>query len=1300
MRVFKLFLSFAILVPTMIWAAVGKLTVVKGEVAILRGGKSMPAQSGTAVEEKDTIVSQVGAAAQLVLNDGTAVSVGSKTTFKIHEYLFEEGNPSKANAKFGAIQGAFKAVTGKIGKVAPNNFKLETKTATIGIRGTRFLGVIPEKGPETIACTKGEITVTPLPVPTVTAPTASSSQGQSGGGASGGKAGGSTPASSGGGSSGSSGGSAPASSGPSAPAPAPVVVKAGEMTTVSVGAIEPPKPFTQAELKKLESAASAPAKEEKQEAKAEAKAEKSAEKQEAKKEESKTEEKKESKQEPAAQKAETKAEVKTEKVETKEAAPAPAPAPKVEAAPAPAAPPPPSPPMITPVAIPASVTDSANAANLAAQQKENEAKIALQQLETDKLAIQTAITNKDLTVLKGYLGGSYDLQVKMGIDLIFTGTKDYTLLAEAINSSDDYLNNKATMILEQWRVNNDTASLLGAVNFGGNLGLLASYALDSMTSVSEILKFSSLGRSQNNSPAISGMTSPNTQVDIYNGETKIGTVLSDETGKFTYVAIGLMNGFYSLTATVTAAAGSKVSSAPVSFEVLKASSDITLGALPVILNSANSELTNNALKVTYDGVTKYFKYTSNFNTYSASDVVFANIADLTSKLQSFTGNDIDFSLDPTTLNIHANPTAGVKGFSFTTATVGTFLGMVPYTNITPATSGGDTFTPMSSMPLPASAHQTVVLNNGNVLSIGGWLSSNPVTRLYDVNSNTWSLMANMPTGKEDFGAAVLPDGNVLVFGDNGYNYSYLYYPSLNLWVPAAGMLHCRLYFATETIKSGVYSGGYAGGVLAMGGLMYGGSGTGRSVEMYYNGSWIDRADMNIDRWRFAAANLLDGRVMAMGGYSDSGYATYGNNMYYANTTEIYNPSTNSWSMAASMLYPRNSFSATTLSNGHILAMGGTSNIEEYDPTTNSWSYKVALPFSVYGSDNAVTLQNGKVLIVGSSGVWTLESAATTPETISTIPFTLFNTVGARTLTQNDYNVGVNNGFFIGARQSDIEKVFGSINSMLFNGERSVVQAGLNINTNSGMLSGSLGTLGGYNTNVSQFDFSHVSTPSTPYASYVREDDKTIWGSATIDGKSGFIGFAALPDKINANNTLSNIDDFSSWGYWEAVTNDSTVVNQNYYSGYWVSGEPTPVAYVQQMINQNHTALYSGHIIGDTLINGSVKDSIILNNNNQMNVTVNFGAANPVNVTGLKFQTSQGWNYNNTTGFTGTSALSVNTATNVQSYSANIANGTDALTMQGKFYGPTANSTGGVVSGVLTGIDNTQRMLHGVYKARQ
>ncbi len=144
---------------TLTFASIGRISALNGDISISRDSKVVKATAGTTLEQKDVIKSTKGSTAQIVFNDNTIIKVGSATTFKVEEYLFDEKNP---NVKFRVEEGSFKAITGKIGKIAPDKFKLETKTATIGIRGTAFVGKVQPNGDLYVACTKGVITLTPI----------------------------------------------------------------------------------------------------------------------------------------------------------------------------------------------------------------------------------------------------------------------------------------------------------------------------------------------------------------------------------------------------------------------------------------------------------------------------------------------------------------------------------------------------------------------------------------------------------------------------------------------------------------------------------------------------------------------------------------------------------------------------------------------------------------------------------------------------------------------------------------------------------------------------------------------------------------------------------------------------------------------------------------------------------------------------------------------------------------------------------------------------------------------------------
>lgn len=137
-----------LLSATLSFASIGKISALNGDVSITRDSKVVKAVAGTTLEQKDIVKSSKGSTAQIVFNDNTVITVGSATTFKVEEYLFDEKTP---NAKF-KVEGSFKTITGKIGKIAPDKFKLETKTATIGIRGTIFTGLVQPNGDLYVAC--------------------------------------------------------------------------------------------------------------------------------------------------------------------------------------------------------------------------------------------------------------------------------------------------------------------------------------------------------------------------------------------------------------------------------------------------------------------------------------------------------------------------------------------------------------------------------------------------------------------------------------------------------------------------------------------------------------------------------------------------------------------------------------------------------------------------------------------------------------------------------------------------------------------------------------------------------------------------------------------------------------------------------------------------------------------------------------------------------------------------------------------------------------------------------------------
>lgn len=151
----RLILVGLLLLGSSLWASVGKVALVRGEAFASRADQKIALQNGSVLEEKDTINTSKNTQIQLAFDDKTVITLGSDSEFIIQEYLNDATNPK---AKFKFNQGTFKSITGKIGKIAPQNFLLETRTSTIGIRGTIIRGSIGKNG-DSIACLRGRIFV-------------------------------------------------------------------------------------------------------------------------------------------------------------------------------------------------------------------------------------------------------------------------------------------------------------------------------------------------------------------------------------------------------------------------------------------------------------------------------------------------------------------------------------------------------------------------------------------------------------------------------------------------------------------------------------------------------------------------------------------------------------------------------------------------------------------------------------------------------------------------------------------------------------------------------------------------------------------------------------------------------------------------------------------------------------------------------------------------------------------------------------------------------------------------------------
>ncbi len=149
-------LLFLLILTALVWSDIGNVGAFKGSATVSRNSKTLDIKSGMTLKVKDKIITEKKSRVQVILKDNTVVTIGPESTFIFDVYKF--AGKDNSEVKMHIDRGFFRSVTGKIGKLAPERFKVKTVSATIGIRGTDFSALVSEKN-EIISCYKGSIHV-------------------------------------------------------------------------------------------------------------------------------------------------------------------------------------------------------------------------------------------------------------------------------------------------------------------------------------------------------------------------------------------------------------------------------------------------------------------------------------------------------------------------------------------------------------------------------------------------------------------------------------------------------------------------------------------------------------------------------------------------------------------------------------------------------------------------------------------------------------------------------------------------------------------------------------------------------------------------------------------------------------------------------------------------------------------------------------------------------------------------------------------------------------------------------------
>ncbi|MGI8686647.1 MAG: SBBP repeat-containing protein, partial [Acidimicrobiales bacterium] len=288
----------------------------------------------------------------------------------------------------------------------------------------------------------------------------------------------------------------------------------------------------------------------------------------------------------------------------------------------------------------------------------------------------------------------------------------------------------------------------------------------------------------------------------------------------------------------------------------------------------------------------------------------------------------------------------------------------------------NTWSTTGSLATPRYAHTSTLLADGRVLAAGGFtlgppvfnatggfVNAGPVTdtaEVYDPATGTWSAAGSLATRRAIHTATLLGNGRVLVAGgrtctgpppascDSNFftGKAELYDPATRAWT-ATGDLALARHTGDAVLLAD-------GRVLTAGGFGMAGApeDPNLSVTEIYDpatGAWSTAGPLNLARGRVILVRLLDGRVLAVGGFGA------------ARSSEVFDPATGAWKLSGNLSQDRSGHCAVLLPRGDVLSpLPGALPAELYSPAAGRWR-PIAISTAIHNCFSGVTRADAIVL---------------------------------------------------------------------------------------------------------------------------------------------------------------------------------------------------------------------------------------------------------------------------------------------------------------------------------------------------
>ena len=114
---------------------IGLVKTASADATILREGRRVTAQPGIQLFQGDVLTTGATGSLGVILRDDTVLSLGPSSETHLEQFAFKP-----AEQKLGMVlkftRGMISYLSGKVAKLAPGSVRLETPTATLGVRGT------------------------------------------------------------------------------------------------------------------------------------------------------------------------------------------------------------------------------------------------------------------------------------------------------------------------------------------------------------------------------------------------------------------------------------------------------------------------------------------------------------------------------------------------------------------------------------------------------------------------------------------------------------------------------------------------------------------------------------------------------------------------------------------------------------------------------------------------------------------------------------------------------------------------------------------------------------------------------------------------------------------------------------------------------------------------------------------------------------------------------------------------------------------------------------------------------------